>query len=457
MMTGAAKAALAQGHPRIDEIRVVQGVWPYADPGRLVGQRLGIDSPTGLTELSGNETFDLLNQSALEIAAGKLDGVLICSAETMRTRRRDKKAGRRSPYLDEAHGAVPDRSFGSDLEFWEDADWKTWDLNAVNFYAMAASAIRHRMGLTPAQYLERTAELWAGGSTIAADNPSAWIQQPNTASEITTPSATNRMVADPFPKLMTSNINVDQSAAVVLCSVAAARAAGIDPDSWIFPLAGSGGYDPLLARTRESFGESPSMRIAGRLALDLAGIPLDDVELIDLYSCFPSAVQTAQHELDIDPSRPFTITGGMTFAGGPFNSYCMHACVRAVELLRENPATAFLTGNGGWLTKHSFHVLSSNAPSNPFRYERPQGEIDATPRRALMAAVPDHAQIDAYTVGYDQDGAPEKAMIAVADPTGARAWATSTDQDLVGALIGNDLVGTTVTLHGDLPVLIASL
>ena len=457
MMVSAAQTALSQGRPVIDEVRVVRGVWPYADPGSLVADRLGLSARTGLTELSGNEAFDLVNQSALEIAAGTLDAVLICSAETMRTRRRDRTAGRRSPYLDERDGASPHRSFGSTVEFWEDADNEAWGGNAVNFYAMAASAVRHEREMTPRKYLEETAHLWSTASAVASSNPSAWIQQSHSPEEIATASPTNRPVADPFCKLMTSNINVDQAAAVVLCSVGTARAAGIDPGSWIFPLSGSGGYDPFSTRTRESFSESPSMRIAGRHALDFAATSLDDIQLLDLYSCFPSAVQTAQYELGLDPTRPFTITGGMTFAGGPFNSYCMLSLVRAVELLREDPGTAFLTGNGGWFTKHSFHVLSSNEPAAQFRYERPQALIDATPRRATMTTVSQRGQVDAYTVTYDRDGTAENAVLAVADPSGARAWAVSTDPDLMGALTENDLVGTSVNLSGDLPVLGASL
>ncbi len=457
MMTKVVRNALAQGHPPIDEVRVVRGVWPYTDPGRLVADRLGVISRTGLTQLSGNEAFDVLNQSALEIAAGTLDAVVLCSAETMRTRRRDKKAGRRSPYLEERSGASPDRSFGSDIQIWEDADDEAWGVNAVNFYAMAASAVRHQRQLTPEHYLRETAALWSTASAVAAENPSAWIQELHGPSDIASPSPTNRLVADPFPKLMTSNINVDQAAAVVMCSVGTARAAGIDPGSWIFPLAGSGGYDPFLARTRSSFAESPSMRIAGRHALNLAQTSLEEVELIDLYSCFPSAVQVAQDELGISTDRPFTITGGMTFAGGPFNSYCMLSLVRAVELLREDPGTAFLTGNGGWFTKHSFHVLASHEPSIGFRYERPQAKIDATPRRETMPSAPSDAQVDAYTVTYDRHGMAQRAILAVADRAGARAWATSEDSHFMSALIAEDLVGSMVNLTGDLPVLNASL
>jgi acetyl-CoA C-acetyltransferase len=457
MMADAARRALPSALA-IDQVRVVKGVWPYSDPGTLVAERLGLSpTATGISQLGGNEVYDLINRTASDLLRGDIDAVLVCSAETMRTRRRDRRAGRKSPYLSEAEGAIPDFEFGVDTEYWEDADWKTWGLEAVNFYAMAASAVRHRMGLDPSEYLAETAELWAGASAVACSNPNAWATAAASAEEIATATDQNRMIADPFPKLMTSNINVDQAAAVVFCTAQAARSAGVDPGSWVFPLSGSGGHDPLLARTRNSFAGSPSMRIGGAHALQLAGVSLDDVRWIDLYSCFPSAVQTAQFELGIDPARQFTITGGMTFAGGPFNSYCLHALAQAVAELRVEPGTAFLTGNGGWFSKHSFCVVGSQTPASSFRYERPQDLIDAEPVRSLMGRTPDAAAIDAYTVSYGRDGEPVKAMMAVADSSGARGWATSTDPETMTSLIRSDCVSAEVSVRGDLPVLTATL
>ncbi len=442
----------------LDQIRVVKGVWPYSDPGTLVAEKIGqTPSTTGITQLGGNEAYDLLNQTALDIQMGGFDAVLICAAETMRTRRRDRRAGKRSAYLDEADGAIPDFEYGDDVEFWDDADWTAWGVEAANFYAMAASAVRHRLGSSPEDYLAQTAELWAIGSSVAADNPNASIRNAVSAIEIATVSATNRMIADPFPKLMTSNINVDQAAAVVLCTAEAARAAGTDPGSWVFPLAGTGSHDAWVARSRDSFALSPSMRITGQLALELAGVQLEQVTHLDLYSCFPSAVQTAQHELGVDPTTPFTLTGGMTFAGGPFNSYGMHAIAQAVHCLRDQPGLALLTGNCGWFTKHAFCVLGSEAPRDRFRYERPQALVDGEPVRPLMTAPPDSATIDAYTVTYTADGGQERAIMAVSDATGARSWATTTDPDTMTALVAADCVSMPVSTRGEPPVLEARL
>ena len=68
--------------------------------------------------------------------------------------------------------------------------------------------------------------------------------------------------------------------------------------------------------------------IGARRVLELSGVGVDDVDIVDLYSCFPSAVQVAARELGLstdDSSRSLTITGGLTFAGGPWNNYVMHS------------------------------------------------------------------------------------------------------------------------------------
>jgi acetyl-CoA C-acetyltransferase len=274
------------------------------------------------------------------------------------------------------------------------------------------------------------------------------MPEPLTAEQIGTPGPDNRMVASPYPKLMTSNINVDQAAAVVICSLQTALDHGVPRDRMTFPLAGSGGYDVWETRNRWEFDESPALRIAGTSVLAAAGLSVDDIALLDLYSCFPSAVQVAQRELDFGAKRPFTITGGLTFAGGPFNSYCMHALVRAVELLRESPGDrALLSGNGGFFTKHSFLVLGGGDPPAAFTFVRPQAQIDAEPIRNEAAATPSDGTVDTYTVTYDREGEPDRAIVAVMDADGSRTLTNSTDPETIEILLETDACGSDVRVE----------
>jgi acetyl-CoA C-acetyltransferase len=258
-----------------------------------------------------------------------------------------------------------------------------------------------------------------------------------TADEIATESERNRPVAHPYPKLMTSNLDVDQGGAVVMCSTAVADAAGVPLERRVFPWSGVGAHDHWFVTNRWAFDESPAMRLAGRRALELAATGHDDCRYLDLYSCFPAAVQVAQRELAIDPARDFTITGGLTFAGGPLNCYCILPLTRSVELLRSTPdERALLTGNGGWFTKHSMLVLSGVPSPRGFRTASVQADIDALPSRPTPTGpAQGRERLETFTVTYARDGRPDRAITAHLDEAGARRFSESRDPDVIAELL----------------------
>jgi acetyl-CoA C-acetyltransferase len=436
---------------RVGAVRVVWGVWPYRDPGRLVAERIGADDVrTTITPVGGNQVYDLVIDTAARIQRGELDVAVICAAETLRTRRADRAAGRHSEYLPEPDDAAPDELLGRDTPLSTESEDAVGAGIAVNFYAMAETAIRHRTGESLEAHRRRIATLWAGASEVAARNPDAWIRRAFTPDEIATVSPSNRPVAAPYPKLMTSNLDVDQGGAVVMCSAAAAEAAGVPVDRWVFPWAGVGAADHWHITNRWAFDESPAMRLAAARTLGLAGVGIDDCAVLDLYSCFPAAVQVAQRELRIDPDRPFTITGGLTFAAGPLNCYCILPLTRAVRLLREQPADrAFLTGNGGWFTKHSMLVLSASPSGEGFRTDSVQADVDALPSRPTPHEAAAAGHIETYTVTYDRDGEPQRAVLACLTGDGTRHWAESTDRAMIDTLLGGDECGRPVDLDGN--------
>lgn len=476
-MARVAEAALADTHAvsmreRIESIRVVGGIWPYTDPGYEVADRLGlaVDGDdrvtTTMTPIGGNEVYDLLAATATDIQNGDLDAAVICAAETLRTRRADRAAGRDSVFVTERDGAAPDHVYGIDKPMMTDGERAAGLDSAVSFYAMAETALRHERGETPTEHAARVAALWATGSEVAARNPSAWFTEARTADEVGTVGPGNRMVSSPYPKLMTSNINVDQAAAVIICAAAVADEAGVPRERWVFPWSGSGAADHWNLTNRWALHESPAMQLTATRALSLAGVEIDDVDLLDLYSCFPAAVQVAQRGLGIDPARPFTITGGLTFFGGPLNSYCLHALARSVELLREtgdrpssnspssnSESIALLTGNGGFFTKHSAAVVASFPPDGPYRSERVQDEVDALPDRPDPVAPAHGGVIEAYTVVYTHEGEPERAVVSVIDAEGGRTFARLDEPAVLALLLDEDCVGRNVMLDhsGDTP------
>jgi acetyl-CoA C-acetyltransferase len=260
------------------------------------------------------------------------------------------------------------------------------------------------------------------------------------------------MIGLPYPKYMNSNNDVDMAAALLVCSVGWARRLGVPDDRWVFPLAGTDCHEIPFVSHRHEFAATPAVQAGGQRALALAGVGVDDVEVIDLYSCFPSAVQAGAASLGLGPDRQLTRTGGMSFAGGPWNNYVMHAIATVVGDLRERPgALGFVWGNGGYLTKHAFGVYSTRPPGAGFRCDHPQEEIDRLPRRLLAA--PDDAAgpatVEAYTVMHDRDGGPETAIAACQLGDGRRAWGLSRDPDTARALCEGEWVGRSVRLDAE--------
>ena len=427
----------------IDSVRVVWGVWPYRDPGRLVADRIGApDARTTLTTVGGNQVYDLVTDTATTIVSGAGDVAVICAAETMRTRRADHARGEHTEYLPEPDGARPDEAQETfrplTMEHEREIGIETWP----RFYAMAETALRHRLGENVAEHRARVADLWAGASEVAAGNPNAWLQDAVSAEAISTESERNRPIASPYPKLMTSNLNVDQGGAVIMSSVEAAERLGVPRDRWVFPWSSAGAADHWFPTNRWALDESPAMRFTGRDALALAGLGVDACGLIDLYSCFPAAVQVAQREIGVDPGRPFTITGGLTFAAGPMNCYCILPLTKAVELLRSSPSKrALLTGNGGCFTKHSALVLSCEPSPNGFRSSSPQAEVDALPSRPTPTDPVEHGTLETYTVTFDREMQPERAILAILDEAGGRHWSDTTDVATITDLLADDCCG----------------
>jgi acetyl-CoA C-acetyltransferase len=419
---------------RASAIRVIRGVWPYGNPAAALAETLGCNrAETALTPFGGNYVQTVLNRSALDIQAGRHDIVVLTGAEWGHSMARARKERRRLPLRD-APGA-PDLMIGDDRPLSHEAEQALGLVQPIQIYPLFENALRYAHGESVADHLQRIAGLWARFSEVAANNPHAWIRTPYPAAVIARPSAENRPVSFPYPKLMNSNNSVDQAAALILCSAATATRLGIPQQRWIYPWAGTDAHDHYHVSHRDDLYSSPAIRIAGRRCLELAGVELGDLDFVDLYSCFPSAVQIAALELGMDLQRPLTVTGGLTFAGGPLNNYVMHAIARMAELLRAAPdARGLITANGGFLTKHAFGVYSATPPPQPFRHEDLQRQVDGTPARELARDHRGAVTIESYTVLYGADGRPANGFLACRTADGRRAWAVVRDAQVLQAM-----------------------
>jgi acetyl-CoA C-acetyltransferase len=436
--------------PPPDSIRVVNELtWKYGDPGLVVAGILGLaPRETALTANGGNGAQSLINITAIEIQRGDLDLAILTGGEAWRSRGKARKAGRTLEWPTAPEGAVP-RQIGEDLQMNHPTEIARGIVMPVQVYPMFETAVRAAAGETVDEHQVKISELWARFSAVAADNPNAWIRTRKSAEEIRTVSPDNRMIGMPYPKYMNSNNDVDMAAALIICSVERAEALGVARDRWVFPVSGADCHEHPFISNRMTFSETPAIELGGRLALELAGLTIDDVEVVDLYSCFPSAVQLGAKSLGLALDRQLTRTGGLPFAGGPWNNYPMHAIATVMNDLRDRSgANGLVWANGGYTTKHAFGVYSTKEPAEPFRHAYPQDEIDAMPHRELAEApeAAGPATIEAYTVMHTREGVPEKVIAACLLADGRRAWGTSTDASLAAAMCEGEWVGRDAEL-----------
>ncbi len=452
----AADAGSASLLERLDAVAVVNGAWRYPDPGRIIAGAVG--SPDATTMLSydgGNTPQSFLNDLANRIQAGELNAVALTGAETIWSRRRRKKLGLPSnaplqaAAMAEEPPAEPDERFAGDIPMSTDFEQQRGLSAPINYYPIFESAIRYANGETIDAHRTRIAELWVGFNQAAVANPHAWSREPMTASEIREPSPDNRMVGFPYTKAMNSNWDLDQGTSIILCSVATAEAAGVPRDRWVFPLAGADAHDTYAVSERRDLHSSPAIAACGEALKTEAGIDPADADHIDLYSCFPSAVQIGATELGIGLDRRLTLTGGLPLAGGPLNNYVSHSVVSMVECLREHPGDlGLVSANGGYTTKHALGLYSTEPREGGFVSIDAQPAASAVEKRPVDETHTGPVVIEGYTVMHDREG-PTVALAALLTPTGARTWGSSTDPSLMASLMTDEGIGRAALLDAD--------
>ena len=430
--------------------------WKYRNPALAVAERIGATPRRLATSVvGGNLAGVMVARAAADIQAGAADVIVITGGEATRTRSRLRKAGLEPEWSTQDDSVESPESIGDLRPLVDEIENARGVRLPVHVYPLFEVALRARLGLSVDDHIARVGSLWSAFSDVAATNPNAWIRTPLSGTEITVASAENRMIAWPYTKRLCSNNQVDQGAAVIITSVAAAERAGVPRDRWVFLHAGAEAIDHWNVSHRVDLCSSPALRTAGRDAFALAGIESDDIAHIDLYSCFPAAVQIGAIELGLTPAadtngegwggvgatRPLTVTGGMTFAGGPLNNYPTHGLATMVETLRNDAGSVGLcTANGGYTTEHAVLIASTEPPAaGAYRYSNPQAEVDALPSVACDDTWRGAVTIESATVVFED--VPTHALIATRTPEGQRSWGMSTDTNFMNAAMTTELVG----------------
>ena len=427
---------------RIDTIAVIGGLWRYKNPAALIADELHLDQSVHgiLTTFGGNLPIQSTHTLAERIRAGEVDVAVLTGGECNLTRRAlasrsDRPQSREEPHADDVE------SWGPPLDMGDRVAVDRGGEIPRNSYAVLDSAIRADRGETLDQARDRAARLWAGYAAVAANNPHAADRNGPSEAEIREPSPQNRMVSWPYTKAMCANNTVDHAAAVILCSEAIADELGVPTERRVYPLLCVNSEDTPTIVDRDQLHVAPGLVATARTLVDELG-SVDEIDHVDLYSCFPSIVTLTTAALGIDPAGPLTVTGGLAFAGAPLNFAAGEGLVGMVATLRADPgSTGVVQGNGGHATKHSFGVYSTTPPTEPHHVR------DLGPQGAARPIAPtDHhgtGTLCGVTVEYGHDG-PERAIAVVEFDDGSRAWGVSTDPAFMQLVTEEETVGRRI-------------
>ncbi|MCG5431011.1 acetyl-CoA acetyltransferase [Mycobacterium sp. MYCO198283] len=459
--TGASVGAVATAIEVFAGLRQFEICTPFADPPlgasdnylRSVARRIGADPARAVLEpIGGNSPQKLMTEFAGAIAAGEVEVALIVGSEPGSTTKYFANRDDKPDFTEHVGGQLEDRGYGFE-QYMSDYTVAHGLTGAPVQYGLLENARRAALRLGVAEYRREMAELFAPFSAVAAKNPYSASPVERSVDEIVTVTDRNRMICDPYPRLLVARDTVNQGAAAIVMSLAAARRLGVPEDRWVF-LRGHADQTEQPLLDRAELGVSVSAKQAVAEALRVAGIGIDDVATFDLYSCFPFPVFAVCDAFGLAPHDPrgLTLTGGLPYFGGPGNSYSLHAIAETVAAMRERPGAFGLVGaNGGVMSKYSAGVYSTE-PGDwaADRSAELQADIAALPKVPVTRHVDGRGTVETYSVRYDW---PVRTGIIIGrlDADGSRFMAVSEDEELVAVLSDGDPLGASiaVTAAGD--------
>jgi acetyl-CoA C-acetyltransferase len=447
----------------------------------LLAKSLGVEPRDAIYSLiGGNTPQKLVNQFSRDIAAGRRRAILISGAEAIHSLHRQLRGKEALDWPDNVTlrqlreknlktnfdtllhlGCNHEKSIletqGGKYEEPNNRVEEAYDLFMPQcMYPFFETALRSLSDRTPEEHRLYMGRCYERLSCIASRNAHAWSRRKLSAEDITLARLRNRFVVYPYTVRMMANINVDQSAALIMTSVQDAQKLGIDRSRWVYPMGGVELNNIWHVTHRPQLHDSPAITEASCLALKQAGLSLHDIGVFDLYSCFPSALEISRRAIGIseDDPRDLSVTGGLAYFGGPGNNYTMHAIVAVVNRIRQDSRLkAMVTANGWYNSKHAIGIYGAE----PSDYLWEDQDVSAVQKAIDAEALPDPIEqasgiltIEAFMIRYDQDGRPERSTVIGRLQDGNRALA-DVRADIVDLrkLEGIELVGKTGEVRYD--------
>jgi acetyl-CoA C-acetyltransferase len=409
----------------IDSLDIVNFLsWRYTAPEKQLSDKLGISPKHSYYGPVGGESpIRYIHEAAQRIARGESQVAAITGAESQGTATKAERAKIDLPWTPFAHDA-PEPLRGSNYQ--RPMAVKLGVNKPVTVYPFYEAASAAHWGQTPREAHRESGELWSRYAGVAATNPEAWNKKAFTPDEITTPTADNRLIAWPYTKLMVANPMVNQSSAILVTSLARARAAGVPEDRMVHIVGGASAEEPRDYLDRDQYVESHAQNAVLKAVMALVGGSGKAFDAIELYSCFPCVPKMARRTLGLGDDVMPTVTGGLTFFGAPLNDYMAHAACAMVRRIRAGTKTGLLYAQGGFVTKHHALVVAKDAPAEPIAQSiSVQAEADRNrgPVPAYVTEASGDGTVESFTVIYGRGGEIEHGVVIVRTAANERALA----------------------------------
>ena len=444
----------------LESISVQQGMWQYPNPGKLIADELGCAGAKSILADLGVLQLTPLFDLCQAIANGEQQLGVVTGGETKYRDLRSKITGQSVANTEQPEDTPkPDQHLASADPFATEVEAQQGIFLPTELFAVIESSLRHHKGLGIDEHRDELARLYSGFSEIAAQNPRAWKQEVVSAEEIRDPVGKNAMLAFPYTKRHNSQWNVNQAVAIIVCSAAKAEALGVAREQWIYPTAAAQSRHVLCLAQQRSLHSHPGTVIAGKRAYEMAGIAPKDISVADLYSCFPAAVQSFALDLGLEGVCPWSVTGSMAFAGGPYNHGALDGVARMVEVLRtgEAPLPADAQGQrvglvsnlSGIFGKQGVALFSNTPNPNGFQFDDVTEQVaEEDIPKTVTGEYVGPAKVAGYTVSFNKHEITQG--FAYCDtPSGERTVAKSLDKALLEQMTREEFVGRDIHIAED--------
>ena len=448
LMDQAVKEALSDSGNKsikdhIDEIRIPKGFWRYRDPGKWIAKNNDFKNiPTTYITKIGVLQQNLINEACLKIENGEINASIILGGEARYKQLRS--VIEKKEYFETKLDENPDFYIKAKEDLYGDEELEELGAMAVGYYATMETALRKNDNENIEEHQNNIASMYEEFSKVASNNEDAWLDHPYSKKEILETSKKNKMLAYPYNKLHCTSWNVNQSAALIICSEELANKLEIDNKKRVYPISSSENNHMIAIQQRPKLYESLGMIYAAKSInkmMEQLDIRLD---AYDLYSCFPAAVKMFSKSLELGSELPKTITGSMPYAGGPLNSFVIHSTVKMIQKIRALEARhGLVTGVSGMMTKQSFCVWGKEYQEQfIFDDVTERAKLDEKPVE-LSNIAEGEGEIIGYTIIEVSEHA-SKAVLYLDDEKKHRKVVSSFDKNFINLLMEEEWVGKKV-------------